>query len=89
MSQATLDASPLKSAKPTRGADDRPDIPLPNGKVAVPRKRWARGKRISDKTASKLKGLTFYIANVAYVTEPDATLKLIEHGKHVRRGGRR
>jgi len=67
----------------------RPDIPLPGGKVATPRKAWAKAKGVSDKTASKIRGLTFYVGGAAYVTEPDATLRLIEHGKKVRRGGRR
>ena len=86
MSPVELDTSPLEPSKPTHRADERPSIPLPNGKVLKPRKQWAQEKGISDKTAGKIGAPTSYIGNVAYVVEPDATLKLVEHG---RRRGRR
>ena len=85
MSDVSLNSPTASPLDATRRATERPDIPLPGGKVARPRKRWAKEKGICEKTAGKIVD-NVYIANSAYVIEPDATLKLIKHGQ--RRGRR-
>jgi len=85
MSDLVVDLPTNSKPRPARRATERPDIPLPGGKVARPRKRWAREKGICEKTAGRIVD-NVYIANSAYVIEPDATLKLIKHGQ--RRGRR-
>ena len=84
LSDLLPDPSPVR---PTRGprvrADERPDLPLGNGKFATPRVRWAGKIRVSDRTGRRLvpPESTTFIGGVAHVIEPDATASLEHRGR--------
>ena len=67
MTDLVLDTSGLHQLKATRRAKERPRISLANGDFLEPRRRWAEGVGISDKTASRMRLPTTYIGGVAYV----------------------
>jgi hypothetical protein len=60
----------------TRLAKERPRIPLPDGDFLEPRRQWAEGIGITDRSARKLNLPTTYVANVAYVPH-NASLQVI------------
>ena len=67
MSDLPLDTTELHPPKATRRANERPRIPLPNRDFLEPRRPWAGGVGISDKTAAGMNLPTAYVGNVAYV----------------------
>lgn len=68
MSDLSIDTFPA-----TRRASERPRIPLANGDFLEPRRQWAGGVGVSDKTASRMNLPTAYIGNVAYVLHNAST----------------
>jgi hypothetical protein len=57
-------------------ATRRPAIKLPDGDILDPRREFARGLGVSDKTAQRMNLPTTYIGGMAYVAR-NASLKLI------------
>jgi hypothetical protein len=78
LSNLALDTSALRQFKATRRANERPRIQLANGDFLEPRRQWAGGVGISDKTAGRMNLPTTYIANVAYVLHNASTEILAE-----------
>lgn len=80
-----MTAEPVEPA--TRQArtrrEDRPDIPLPNGRVLRPRFRVAEALGVDEKTLCRRTIETFRIGNLAYVDPDSATVALV--GEPVRR----
>ena len=73
MSDLALNTSAVRRTKVTRRAKERPRIPLANGDFLEPRRQWAGGVGISDKTAGRMNLPTTYISNVAYVLHNAST----------------
>lgn len=78
MSNLALDTSALRQSKATRRANERPRIQLATGDFLEPRRQWAGGVGISDKTAGRMNLPTAYIGNVAYVLHNASTEILAE-----------
>jgi hypothetical protein len=69
----------------SRPPETRADIPLPNGRVLMPRAKFARYYlNVHDKTASRMNLPTTYIGGVAYV-DRDASLEMIGDGVRSRK----
>lgn len=73
LTDLSLDTTAIRPSKATRRAGERPRIQLANGDFLVPRRQWAGGVGVSDKTASRMNLPTTYIGNVAYVLRNAST----------------
>jgi hypothetical protein len=61
---------------------ERPDIPLPNGDMAVPRERFGKNTLgVSDDTVRKMNLPTLYVAAVAYIIQNAALDELASRAK--------